>query len=77
MSRRDDAYVRTLLMHSARSIIARSTHLRWITALFERRLYHLVVATLANKLARVAWAVLVKGRAFDKAKWEASAAAMA
>jgi len=27
------------------------------------------VAALANKLARTAWAVLVKGKAFDQVKW--------
>ncbi|GAC1413540.1 MAG: hypothetical protein NVSMB6_15550 [Burkholderiaceae bacterium] len=77
ISKRGDGYVRMLLMHGARSIIARSTHSRWITALLERRPYNVVVAALANKLARTAWAVLVKGRSFDKGKWEPSEPAMA
>lgn len=61
-------------MHGARSIIARSTHSSWIAALLTRRPYNVVVAALANKLARAraAWAILVKGRVFDKGKWKAS-----
>ncbi len=50
------AYVRTLLMHGARAIIARSKHTIWITGLLARRPYSVVVAALANKLARTAWA---------------------
>lgn len=69
ISKRGDAYVRTLLMHGARAIIARSKHTSWITGLLTRRPYSVVVAALANKLARTAWAVLTKGKAFDQAKW--------
>ena len=69
ISKRGDAYVRTLLMHGARAIIARSKHTSWITGLLARRPYSVVVAALANKLARTAWAVLTKGKAFDQVKW--------
>jgi transposase len=69
--------VRTLLMHGARAIIARSTRTPWITALLLRRPYSVVVAALANKLARTAWAVLIKGKAFDQAKWNPSELAAA
>jgi len=34
-----------------------------------RRPYSVVVAALANKLARTVWAVLVKGKAFDQDRW--------
>ena len=76
ISKRGDSYVRMLLMHGARAVITRSTRSRWITALLERRPYNVVVAALANKLARTAWAVLVKGNTFDKGKWELSEPAM-
>ena len=33
------------------------------------RPYNVVVAALANKLARTAWAVLAKGKAFDPLQW--------
>lgn len=69
ISKRGDSYVRTLLMHGARAIIARSQRTAWITALLARRPYSVVVAALANKLARTAWAVLTKGKAFDQVKW--------
>lgn len=69
ISKRGDPYVRTLLMHGARAIIARCSRSAWVTALLLRRPYCVVVAALANKLARTAWAVLIKGKAFDQAIW--------
>jgi transposase len=69
ISKRGDSYVRTLLMHGARASIARRSRTTWITALLLRRPYCVVVAALSNKLARTAYAVLIKGKAFDQAKW--------
>ena len=69
ISKRGDPYVRTLLMHGARAIIARSTRSAWVVALLARRPYNVVLAALANKLARTAWALLVKGKAFDQVRW--------
>lgn len=69
ISKRGDPYVRTLLMHGARAIIARSTRSAWVIALLARRPYNVVVAALANKLARTAWALLIKGEAFDQVRW--------
>ncbi len=69
ISKRGDAYVRTMLMHGARAVIARSRHGGWIESLLQRRPYNVVVAALANKLARTAWAVLAKGKAFDPLQW--------
>ncbi len=69
ISKRGDTYVRTMLMHGARAVIARSSRSSWIERLLERRPYNVVVAALANKIARTAWAVLAKGKAFDQAKW--------
>lgn len=54
ISRRGDSYVKTFLMHGARAIIARRSRSTWVTANFLRRLYCVVVAALANKLARTA-----------------------
>jgi transposase len=69
ISKRGDPYVRTMLMHGARAVIARSQRSGWIERLLLRRPYSVVVAALANKLARTAWAVLVKGKAFDQVRW--------
>ena len=63
ISKRGDPYVRTLLMHGARAIIARSTRSAWVVALLARRPYNVVVAALANRLARTAWVPLIKGKA--------------
>jgi transposase len=69
LSKRGDVYVRTMLMHGARAVIAKSTRSSWIERLLQRRPYSVVVAALANKLARTAWAVLVKGKPFDQVRW--------
>ena len=77
ISKRGDPYVRTMLMHGARAIITRSTQTSWIQRLLQRRPFSVVVAALANKLARTAWAVLVKGKAFDQVTWNPSEAVAA
>lgn len=69
ISKRGDTYLRTLLIAGARAVIARSEKSGWINRLLERRHYNVVVVALANKMARTAWAVLVKGAAFDRVKW--------
>lgn len=69
LSKRGDSYVRTLLIHGARAVIARGKHSPWLEHLLQRRPYNVVVAALAHKLARVAWAVLCRGKAFDPYKW--------
>jgi transposase len=71
LSKRGDTYLRTLLMHGARSIIARTQRSPWIEALLKRRPYSVTVAALANKLARTIWAVLAKGRPYDPAAFSA------
>lgn len=69
ISKRGDTYLRTLLISGARAVIARSEKSSWINRLLERRHYNVVVVALANKMARTAWAILVKGAAFDQVKW--------
>ena len=62
-SKRGDVYVRTLLMHRARLIVRsdRSTTWPWLMEILKRRTYSVVVAAVANKLARTIWAVLARG----------------
>lgn len=57
--------VRSLLVHGARSVIRHANHKsdrlnRWASALVDRRGHNKATVALANKLARIAWAVLVK-----------------
>lgn len=63
ISKRGDAYVRSLLIHGARSIVSRSLAESWIGQLKQRRHFNVAVAALANKMAPTAWAVLAS--AFD------------
>lgn len=67
LSKRGDTYLRMLLIHGARAVIARGKHSPWIEALLKRRPYSVAVAALANKLARTIWAVLARGRPYDAA----------
>ena len=64
-----DAYLRSLLVLGARSLLAAAKGKtdavsRWATALAERRGYWRAVVAIAAKNARMAWAVLQRGEAF-------------
>ena len=72
ISKRGDVYLRTLLMHGARAIIATGKRSDWVTGLLARRPYSVVVAAIANKLARTIWAVLAKGRPYEAAAFSAA-----
>jgi transposase len=74
ISKRGDVYLRTLLMHGARAVILRHRYVPWLGALLKRRPYNVVVAAVANKLARTIWAVLAKGKPYDPAAFSAVAA---
>jgi transposase len=69
MSKRGDAYLRTLLIHGARSaiIVAKNktdnTH-RWLNKLLTRRHANVAAVALANKNVRTVWAMLAHGREF-------------
>lgn len=63
ISKRGDKHLRTLLVHGARSVVrvaaGRDDPLsRWINALRERRGVNRTVVALANKNARIIWAML-------------------
>ncbi|MCY0387554.1 IS110 family transposase [Robbsia sp. Bb-Pol-6] len=69
MSKRGDAYLRTLLIHGARSVIYRAnqraeTH-AWLFKLINRRNANVAAVALANKTARIIWAMLVHNRDFN------------
>ncbi len=63
ISKRGDAYLRTLLVHGARSVLSRAKgkedrNSQWLAALEARRGYNKACVAQANKTARIAWAVL-------------------
>ena len=65
ISKRGNSYLRRLFIHGARSVLIRiekqSSGLRdWVTQLAARAHKKVVAVALANKLARIAWAVLAK-----------------
>ena len=68
MSKRGDAYLRTLLIHGARSVIFRARQKTgqdtWLHRLIARRNPNVAAVALANRTARVAWALLAHDRAF-------------
>ena len=74
ISKRGDAYLRTLLMHGARAIVRsnRATSWPWLAELLKRRPYSVAVAAVANKLARTIWAVLAKGQGWRPEAWQAA-----
>jgi transposase len=67
MSKRGDRYLRTLLIHGARAVIqtaAKKTdpRSRWIVGVVARRHKNVAAVALANKNARIAWALIVPRR---------------
>lgn len=75
ISKRGDIYLRTLLIHGARSVLLSHSRKRgdgppqtWLDGLLQRRPSNVVVVALANKMARTIWALLAHGRTFD-ANW--------
>ena len=65
ISKRGDAYLRTLLIHGARSVLRVSgekddPRSRWLQSLCSRRNKNIASVALANKNARIVWALLTK-----------------
>lgn len=63
ISKRGDRYLRSLLVHGARSVVRQAAHKddrlsRWINRIKAERGHNKAVVALANKLARIGWAVL-------------------
>ena len=70
ISKRGDVYLRTLLIHGARSVVARAKHKddrlsRWLTNIATRRLPNVAAVALANKTVRMAWAMLRNDSDYD------------
>jgi transposase len=70
ISQRGDKYLRTLLIHGARSALrtapGKTDRLSgWVLALAQRSHPNVAATALANKLARVAWAMLRHGTNYE------------
>jgi transposase len=72
ISKRGDRYLRTLLIHGARSVVSRAqgksdARSQWITRLRQRVGMNKACVALANKNARIAWALLARGERYQVA----------
>ncbi len=70
ISKRGDSYLRTLLIHGARSVVrvaegkATPTH-RWAVDIVKRGNKNIAAVALANKNARIVWALLTQNREYQ------------
>lgn len=63
ISKKGDSYLRSLLIHGARSVVRRAENKkdrlsRWINRIRAERGYNKAAVALANKMARMGWAIL-------------------
>ena len=70
ISKRGDRYIRTLMIHGARAVLARThgkldVRSQWIGRMRERRHPNVVAVALANKNARIVWSVLSSGAEYE------------
>jgi len=72
ISKRGNPYLRKLFIHGGRAVVARVNRGNhqfgsWLTRLEARSPRNVVVVAMANKLARIAWAVLTTGHVYSAA----------
>ena len=66
ISKRGNAYLRTLFIHGARAVLRHSANKtdrfsRWAQAVLARRGHNKACVAVANKMARMAWVIMAKG----------------
>ncbi len=69
ISKRGNAYIRTLLIHGARAVLRVSTNKgdrlsRWAQELLERRGHNRACVAIANKLARIIWVIMARNERY-------------
>ena len=74
ISKRGDGYLLRLLVHGARADLRWSRHRKerrsvWQESLLARRPTNVVLVAMANKTARVVWAMLSRGEALQRCVW--------
>jgi transposase len=70
ISKRGDGYLRKLLVHGARAVLRvaagkEDAQAEWMRRLAGRRNANIATVALANKNARIAWALLAHGRVYE------------
>lgn len=71
ISKRGDAYLRTLLVHGARTVLQHAGKHDdglsiWVRELADRKHKNIAAVALANKTARIAWAIVAKNVNYDQ-----------
>ena len=69
ISKRGNAYLRTLFIHGARAVLRHSekktdAFSRWAQAVLARRGHNKACVAVANKMARIAWVIMAKGETY-------------
>ena len=70
ISKRGDGYLRKLLVHGARAVLRHAKHRddplsQWLNDLKTRKHVNVVTVALANKTARIAWAIVHDETVYD------------
>jgi len=70
ISKRGDRYLRKLLVHGARTVVLHAANRddplsRWINRIRERRGYNRAAVAMANKMARMGWAILRHNTSYE------------
>jgi transposase len=70
ISKQGDQYLRRILVVGAHAVLRRARQhpqkYPWLTALLARRPFKVVAVALANKMARIAWALLARGGTYQR-----------
>jgi transposase len=77
ISKQGDRYLRRILVVGAHAVLRRAKQspekYPWLTQLLARRPFKVVAIALANKMARVAWALLARGGSYRAQQLAAAA----
>jgi len=73
ISKRGDRYLRTLMIHGARAALGKAggkqdSRSRWLASLRQRRHPNIAAVALANKNARIVWAMLAGNASYEPAQ---------
>jgi transposase len=79
ISKRGNVYLRRMLIHGARAVLLRVKYDtggfgQWVHQLAQRAPRNKVIVAIANKLARIAWAVLSSGKDYQHQPLQMTAA---